>query len=103
MCHSLVGSVILFSSELSTGSSKFFIEVEMLESNLHIIEFRDELADHFKNLNIAWLQKYFYVEPIDEEMLSDPKKYIIDNISLPPGIRHGSIFLNTKEQLAKLL
>jgi very-short-patch-repair endonuclease/ribosomal protein S18 acetylase RimI-like enzyme len=50
----------------------------MPENNVHIIEFREELADHFKNLNIAWLQKYFYVEPIDEEMLSNPKHYIID-------------------------
>lgn len=49
----------------------------MSESNLHIIEFREELAVHFKNLNIAWLQKYFYVEPIDEVMLSDPQKYIM--------------------------
>src|SRR5688572_23107275 len=50
----------------------------MFEKTLHIIEFRDGLAVHFKNLNIAWLQKYFYVESIDEVMLSDPKKYIID-------------------------
>ena len=50
----------------------------MSESNIQIIEFRDELADHFRDLNIAWLQKYFYVEPIDEEMLSNPKKYIAD-------------------------
>jgi ribosomal protein S18 acetylase RimI-like enzyme len=55
-----------------------FIEIKMSEKKVHIIEFRDELACHFKNLNIAWLEKYFYVEPIDEEMLSNPKKYIID-------------------------
>jgi very-short-patch-repair endonuclease/ribosomal protein S18 acetylase RimI-like enzyme len=50
----------------------------MLENSVHIIEFRNDLVDHFKNLNITWLQKYFYVEPIDEEMLSDPRKYIIN-------------------------
>ncbi len=50
----------------------------MLENTLHIIDFRDDLGVHFKNLNIAWLQKYFFVESIDEEMLSDPKQYIID-------------------------
>jgi very-short-patch-repair endonuclease/GNAT superfamily N-acetyltransferase len=54
------------------------VTIEVSESNVDIIEFRDELAVHFKDLNIAWLQKYFYVEPIDEEMLSNPKKYIID-------------------------
>ena len=50
----------------------------MFENPVNIIEFKNDLVDHFKNLNIAWLQKYFYVEPIDEVMLSDPKKYIID-------------------------
>jgi very-short-patch-repair endonuclease/ribosomal protein S18 acetylase RimI-like enzyme len=54
------------------------VTIEVSESNIDIIEFRDELAVHFKDLNVAWLQKYFYVEPIDEEMLSYPKKYIID-------------------------
>jgi ribosomal protein S18 acetylase RimI-like enzyme len=50
----------------------------MFENKVHIIEFRDELAVHFKNLNIDWLQKYFYVESTDEEMLYDPQKHIID-------------------------
>src|SRR5688572_27051924 len=54
------------------------IKVEMSESNIHIVAFRNDLVDHFKNLNIAWLQKYFNVEPIDEEMLSNPQQYIID-------------------------
>jgi ribosomal protein S18 acetylase RimI-like enzyme len=51
----------------------------MVRDDVRIIEFRDELAGHFKDLNVAWLQKYFYVEAIDEEMLSNPKKYIVDN------------------------
>ena len=51
----------------------------MVRDDVRIIEFRDELAGYFKDLNVAWLQKYFYVEAIDEEMLSNPKKYIVDN------------------------
>jgi hypothetical protein len=47
----------------------------MVRDDVRIIEFRDELAGYFKDLNVAWLQKYFYVEAIDEEMLSNPKKY----------------------------
>lgn len=46
--------------------------------NVEIIGFSDELAKYFTALNIAWLQKYFVVEPIDHEMLSHPKKLIID-------------------------
>jgi len=45
---------------------------------VEIISFRDELAKHFTDLNLAWLKKYFVVEPIDHEMLSNPKAYIID-------------------------
>jgi N-acetylglutamate synthase-like GNAT family acetyltransferase len=32
----------------------------------------------FYNLNIEWLQTYFYVEDHDKEVLNNPKKYIID-------------------------
>ena len=43
-----------------------------------IIPFRQDLAFYFKSLNVAWLEKYFYVEPIDELMLSNPEEQIID-------------------------
>jgi ribosomal protein S18 acetylase RimI-like enzyme len=49
-----------------------------MRTTVEIIEFRDELAQRFKELNVAWLKKYFYVEPIDEEMLSNPKAYFLD-------------------------
>lgn len=32
----------------------------------------------FKELNVAWLEKYFFVEPYDNEVLSNPYPYIID-------------------------
>ena len=34
------------------------------------------LAAHFKSLNLAWLEKFFIVEPIDEHVLSHPEKII---------------------------
>lgn len=49
-----------------------------MEEQVEIIEFNDELALHFRDLNRAWLEKYFVVEPIDEEMLGNPKEYFID-------------------------
>ncbi len=42
-----------------------------------IIEYEPKYAGNFKALNIAWLEKYFVVEPIDEVMLADPGEYII--------------------------
>ena len=49
-----------------------------------VVPFKTQLAKQFYDLNIEWLKTYFYVEPYDEEILSQPKKYIID--------RDGHIF-----------
>ncbi|MEO9570937.1 MAG: GNAT family N-acetyltransferase [Polaribacter sp.] len=43
-----------------------------------IVAYQPELSHHFYNLNVAWLEKYFYVEPYDEKVLSNPQKYVID-------------------------
>ena len=51
---------------------------------MEIIAYQPQYAKDFKDLNIAWLEKYFWVEPHDEEVLGNPEKYIIN-----PG---GNIF-----------
>lgn len=51
---------------------------------MEIFSYTPKYAEEFKALNIAWLEKYFWVEPHDEDVLSDPEKYIIE-----PG---GTIF-----------
>ena len=43
-----------------------------------IIPFEEQHTQHFYDLNVEWLQNYFYVEPYDEKVLSQPKKYILD-------------------------
>ncbi|WP_179345120.1 GNAT family N-acetyltransferase [Winogradskyella ursingii] len=43
-----------------------------------IIDYKNENANDFYELNIEWLKTFFYVEPFDEEVLSNPEKYIID-------------------------
>jgi len=45
---------------------------------LKIIPFKPELAIHFKDLNLQWLEKYFFVEPKDIELLNDCEKSIIN-------------------------
>ena len=45
---------------------------------VEIVPFSLEYSKNFYNLNIEWLKTFFYVEPYDEEVLSKPKKYIID-------------------------
>ncbi len=46
--------------------------------NMEIIGFEPGLAKDFKDLNLAWLQKYFEVEPADEKVLYDPQGQVID-------------------------
>ena len=50
-----------------------------------IIPFESRYRDDFKRLNVEWLEKHFYVEAIDDEVLSNPEDTI-----LKPG---GHIFL----------
>ena len=45
---------------------------------IDIISFENQYATYFYDLNIEWLQTYFYVEPYDKEILSNPEKYIIN-------------------------
>lgn len=51
---------------------------------MEILPFDSKYAPNFKDLNIEWLEKYFWVEPHDEEVLGKPEKHIIN-----PG---GQIF-----------
>ena len=45
---------------------------------ISIISFNKAYSKDFYKLNIEWLKTFFYVEPYDEEVLSNPNKYIID-------------------------
>lgn len=45
--------------------------------SLKIIPFESKHACYFKDLNIAWLEKYFYVEPKDEILLGDCENAIL--------------------------
>ena len=47
--------------------------------SVEIISFEDKYADHFRDLNIEWLEKYFYVEEHDTKVLNNAKTYIINN------------------------
>ncbi len=44
---------------------------------MKIINYQEKYAATFKALNIEWLETYFYVEPYDLEVLSNPDTYII--------------------------
>ena len=47
--------------------------------SVKILDFKEEYSIYFYELNVEWLKKYFYVEKHDEEVLSNPKKFIIES------------------------
>jgi len=66
--------------------------------NLKILPFTTELAPYFHDLNIEWLEHYFYVEPFDREVLSKPDQYIISKgghifFALEKNHVHGTVAL----------
>ncbi len=44
-----------------------------------IVSYQDKYSQAFHDLNIEWLESYFYVEHHDKEVLENAKSYIIDN------------------------
>lgn len=77
----LLNSIEAFEDELS--KSELHIDaIKRLDiatqGHVEIVEFDEKYRDDFKRLNIEWLEKYFYVEEFDNEVLSNPEKYIID-------------------------
>lgn len=53
--------------------------MKRIRSSVQIVDFRPEYTKDFHDLNIEWLETYFYVEPHDTEVLENPQSYIIDN------------------------
>lgn len=52
---------------------------------LHIIPYTPEHQPHFERLNRAWIEQHFWMEPVDEAVLTQPEEHI-----LAPG---GKIFM----------
>jgi tryptophan synthase alpha chain len=66
-----------------------------MNEQVEIIPFDDPLLSHFKELNVAWLKKYFYVEPIDEEIFAHPRQYILDKGGYIFFARYGNKIVGT--------
>ena len=45
---------------------------------LRIVPFCAEHREHFYRLNAEWLNRFFYIEKVDHEVLSNPEKNILD-------------------------
>lgn len=45
---------------------------------LRIVEFEDDLASAFHDINAQWIQSMFVLEPTDREVLENPRARIVD-------------------------
>ncbi len=66
--------------ENKLNEKSFYTRVhDSLNTKVTIIPYSDKYAQLFHDLNIDWLEKYFYVEEHDREVLENPRSYIIDS------------------------
>lgn len=42
-----------------------------------IVDYDPSLRSAFRHLNLEWLERWFSVEPVDEEVLGDPERYVL--------------------------
>lgn len=47
-------------------------------AKVDIVDYAEHYGDAFERLNIEWLEAYFVVESIDREVLSNPRRSIIE-------------------------
>ena len=48
-----------------------------MSDTIRILDFDPRWREDFARLNIAWLERWFVVEPIDRVVLSDPERHIL--------------------------
>jgi ribosomal protein S18 acetylase RimI-like enzyme len=51
-------------------------ELKVNRRDVEIVPYEASHREHFKRLNIEWLEKHFYVEAIDHEVLGHPEKIL---------------------------
>jgi DNA-binding MarR family transcriptional regulator/N-acetylglutamate synthase-like GNAT family acetyltransferase len=64
-------------SQLNLTERMVELRRERLIKSVEVVHFQPEHGDSFYKLNRHWLERYFYVEDIDHEILSDPMNKII--------------------------
>ena len=62
----------------------------MENTNIEIVDYQSEHQPWFEKLNRDWIEKFFWMEPIDVEVLQKPDEYIIN--------KGGSILMATYDK-----
>jgi DNA-binding MarR family transcriptional regulator/GNAT superfamily N-acetyltransferase len=78
---SLIDALSAFENDIASGRLAADIARErerVLAAEVEIHPYRPAWAPHFERINVEWLERWFVVEPVDREVLSQPGKYVID-------------------------
>lgn len=54
------------------------IAPQIASGSLRLVEWRDELASTFHDINVEWIEAMFTLEPVDREVLKNPVRRIIE-------------------------
>ncbi|GAB5400108.1 MAG: hypothetical protein Aureis2KO_16930 [Aureisphaera sp.] len=77
--NSLIEHLNNFEAVLQSGEFLDTVnEYIAIEMQIEIISYQDIHKKAFHDLNIEWLETYFYVEDLDREVLSKPEQYILN-------------------------
>lgn len=76
----LMNALASFERELEKESLDVLVRKRMQArqgGSVEILQYQSEYRAEFKRLNVEWLEKHFYVEKIDDDILSNPEEYIL--------------------------
>lgn len=49
----------------------------VLTNEVKLVDYRPEYKSHFERLNKWWIERYFTVEPVDDDVLGNPEQHIL--------------------------
>jgi GNAT superfamily N-acetyltransferase/putative intracellular protease/amidase len=84
-------------SELAELAQRVFTTIGCpgADQEVEVLRFHPVHREHFSRLNLAWLERYFKVEPIDERVLGNPQGEILDRGGEILFARVGSSIVGT--------
>jgi ribosomal protein S18 acetylase RimI-like enzyme len=87
---------------VDTSATKSTRVVAAFDDGVTIVTFDPAHRDEFRRLNVAWLTRYFKVEPIDERVLGNPEMEILEPggeilFALVNGVVVGTVALKPEE------
>ncbi|MEP7184368.1 MAG: bifunctional helix-turn-helix transcriptional regulator/GNAT family N-acetyltransferase [Rhodanobacter sp.] len=76
----VLGTLSAFAKVLESPIQDEIVQrtVALQREAVRVVRFQPMLREHFYRLNAGWLRKHFYIEEIDDRVLSNPEGEIID-------------------------